>query len=202
MVRLIKTTVIGGIVFLVPIVIAIAVVGKGLEFTGKIAAPLASVLPMGVFGEVAIVHHLLALLILIVICFLAGLAAKTALAGRFVESLETSFLSKVPAYALMKTKTQTMLTPEDTEGMTPVLARFDDSWQVALEIERVEGDKVVLFLPGSPDPWSGSVCVLDAERVTPMGDATVGLAASISKRLGKGSGELLRASLRASAQTS
>jgi uncharacterized membrane protein len=69
--------------------------------------------------------------------------------------------------------------------MSPVAARFDDSWQVAFEIERIEDGKVVLFLPGAPDPWAGSVCVVTKDRVSPL-DLTVTSAVNLMKRLGKG----------------
>ena len=189
----IRTTLIGGIVFLVPIVVFIAVIGKAFELTGKLATPLASALPVDSVGDLAIVH-LLAFAILVLICFLAGLAARTVIAKKLVDSLETNLLSKLPAYALLKTKTQSMLSPEDVQDMSPVVARFDDSWQIALEIERIERDKVVIFLPGAPDPWSGSVCVMTADRIKPL-DLSLPLAAKLAKRLGKGSNEVLRGRL-------
>lgn len=49
--------------------------------------------------------------------------------------------------------------------MRPFLARFDHSWQLALEMERIEGGKVVIFLPSAPDPWSGSVYFMTGERL-------------------------------------
>jgi uncharacterized membrane protein len=189
MLRFLKTTVLGGIVFLVPIIIFIAVIGKALELTNTLAAPLAERLPVDSVGDLAVVH-LIALAILVLICFVAGLAAKTAFAGQFVQSLEANILDKIPAYALLKAKAGSVLSPEDTEGMRPVLARFDDAWQLAFEIERIEGGKVVVFLPGAPDPWSGSVSVLAEDRITPI-DITVKSATAVMKRLGKGSAEVL-----------
>ncbi len=192
--QFVKTTVIGGIVFLIPIVIFIAVIGKALEIAGAIATPLAAVLPVDSIGDLAVVH-VLAVLIVVLICFLAGLTARTVIARKLVGTLEAKVLSKLPAYALLKTKTQSMLSPEDVEGMTPVVARFDDSWQIAFEIERIQDDKVAIFLPGAPDPWSGSVCVMTEDRITPL-DLTIPLVAKIAKRLGKGANEALRDRLR------
>lgn len=188
--RFVKTTLIGGILFLVPIVIFIAVIGKALEITGKMAAPLAAVLPIDSIGDLAVVH-LLALAILVLICFLAGLTARTVIAKKLVEALELNVLSKLPAYALLKTKTQSMLSPEDIEEMTAVVARFDDSWQIAFEIERIEGGKVAIFLPGAPDPWSGSVCVVTADRIASL-DLSIPYVAKMAKRLGRGANEALR----------
>jgi uncharacterized membrane protein len=188
--RFIKTTVIGGILFLVPIVIFIAVIGKALEVSNQLAAPLAAVLPVDSIGDLAIVH-VLAILILVALCFVAGLIARTAGAKHLVDRLEEVFLSKIPAYALMKTKTQSMLNPDDIRDMAAVVVRFDDSWQVAFEIERVEGNAVAVFLPGAPDPWSGSICVVTADRVTPL-DTSIPIVAKVAKRLGRGVSETLR----------
>jgi uncharacterized membrane protein len=186
----IKTTVLGGLLFLFPIVFIIAIIGKALEITNKLSAPLAGLLPTDSIGGLAVVT-LLALVILVLICFLAGLAARTELAGRLAQSLETNVLGKIPAYTLLKSKAESVLRPEDIGGMCPVLARFDDSWQLAFEIERIAGGKVVVFLPGAPDPWSGSVCVITEDRITQL-NLTVNSAADIMKRLGKGSTGVLR----------
>jgi uncharacterized membrane protein len=190
----IRTTVLGGLIFLFPIVFVVAIIGKALEITNKLFAPLAGLLPMDSIGGLAVVN-LLGLGILVLICFLAGLAARTALAGKFVRSLEAKVLGKIPAYTLLKTQAESVLRPEDIGGMYPVLGRFDDSWQLAFEIERIEGGKVVIFLPGAPDPWSGAVCVMTEDRITPL-DLTVKSAAEIMKRLGKGSTGALRDPLR------
>ena len=105
--QFVKTTIIGGVLFLVPIVIFIAVIGKALEVTNKLATPLAALLPVDSIGDLAIVH-LLALAILVLVCFLAGLAARTVVAKRLVDRLESSVLTKLPAYALLKTKSQSL----------------------------------------------------------------------------------------------
>jgi uncharacterized membrane protein len=134
---------------------------------------------------------LLAIVILILICFLAGIAAKTPYARKLVKYLEANFLEKIPAYALVKAKAETMFSREDSaESMKPVMVRFDDAWQIAFEIDRIEDDKVVLFLPGSPDPWSGAVSIVASERVTPL-DITSRSVTDLMKQLGKGANEAL-----------
>ena len=197
MLRLIRTTIIGGILFLVPIAILVAAIGKGLEITGALAKPLARVLPVDMIGGFA-VAQVLAIVLLLLICFLAGLLARATVARKLVDALEANVLAKLPAYALLKTKTQSMLSPDDIEGMSVVVVRFDDLWQIAFEIERIEGGKVTLFLPGSPDPWSGSVCIAEESRVTPL-DLPVAAVVSMARRLGRGANEALRDRLRPTA---
>ena len=68
MVKFLKTTVIGGIVFMVPIVIFIAIIGKAIELTNKLAAPLTALIPVDSIGNIT-VANLLALVIVFLICF-------------------------------------------------------------------------------------------------------------------------------------
>ena len=194
MLKFLKTTVVGGILFLVPIIIFIAVIGKALELTKKLATPLAVLIPLDSIGNIAMVN-LLALGIVLLICFLAGLAAKSTLARKSIGNLESRVLSKIPVYGLLKSKIDAIVQPEKAEGMKPVLARFDDSWQIAFEVERIQGKVVGIYLPGAPDPWSGSVCFVTEDRIQPL-ELTLLPVLRTLKGLGKGSNEQLRAYLK------
>lgn len=194
MLKFLKTTMVGGILFLVPIIIFIAIIGKALELTKKLAAPLSVLIPLDSIGNIAMVN-LLALGIVLLICFLAGLAAKSTLASKSIGALESRALSKIPVYGLLKSKIDAIVQPEKTEGMKPVLARFDDSWQIAFEVERIQGGGVAIYLPGAPDPWSGSVCFVTEDRIQPL-ELTLLPVLRTLKGLGKGSNEQLRAYLK------
>jgi uncharacterized membrane protein len=52
--------------------------------------------------------------------------------------------------------------------LKPVMARFDDLSQVAFEVERHEDDSVTVYLPGCPDPWSGSLVNMTKDRIEPL----------------------------------
>jgi uncharacterized membrane protein len=190
MLKFLKTTMVGGILFLVPIIIFIAVIGKALELTKKLAAPLSVLIPLDSIGNIAMVN-LLALGIVLLICFLAGLAAKSTLARKSIGNLESRVLSKIPVYGLLKSKIDAIVQPEKAEGMKPVLARFDDSWQIAFEVERIQEGGVAIYLPGAPDPWSGSVCFVTEDRIQPL-ELTLLPVLRILKGLGKGSNDQLR----------
>jgi uncharacterized membrane protein len=186
----IRTTVLGGLIFLLPIVFVVIIIGKALEITNKLFAPLAGLLPIDSIGGLAVVK-VIGFVILVLLCSFAGLAARTALAGKYMQTLETKVLGKIPAYTLLKSKAESVLRPEDIGGIRTILLRLDDMWQLAFEIERIESGKIVVFLPGAPDPWSGSVCIVTEDRITPL-DLTVKSATDIMKRLGRGSTGALR----------
>jgi uncharacterized membrane protein len=190
MMQFLKTTVIGGIVFLVPVVIFVFIIGKALVFTRKITAPFAGILPFGPVGD-AVVVNLLGLALIVLVCFLGGLVAKSAAVARLVDSLENNFLSKIPIYALIKSTVSGTVQSEEAEGMKSVLVRLDDSWQLGFEIERLSDGKVTVFLPGAPDPWSGSVCFVSEDRITKL-DANLLSITKVLKGFGKGSGNELK----------
>ena len=194
MLNFLKTTMVGGILFLVPIIIFIAIIGKALELSKKLAAPLSVLIPLDSIGNIAMVN-LLALGIVLLICFFAGLAAKSTLARKSIGNLESRVLSKIPVYGLLKRKIDAIVQPEKAEGMEPVLARFDDSWQIAFKVERIQGGVVALYLPGAPDPWSGSVCFVTEDRIQPL-ELTLLPVLKTLKGLGKGSNEQLCAYLK------
>ncbi len=188
--RFLKTTVVGGIVFLVPVVIIVAIFGKALQIMKKVAEPFSALVPIDAVRDIIIVD-VIAVALIVLICLLAGFAARTATAAKLVHILESRILSHIPAYAFVKGMTASVAGAEDGQGMTPVLARLDDYSQVAFEIERLEGGHVVVYLPGAPNPWSGTVCVMTEDRIQPI-DATMMSAVRNIRHLGKGSGELLR----------
>jgi len=194
--RFLKTTLIGGIVFLVPLIIIVAIIGKALEIIKKVAEPLSALIPSVSVGDIAIVN-LIAFALIVLVCFLPGLAARTVTAGKLVDFLESRILSHIPAYAFIKGMTASVAGAEDGRGMTAVLARLDDYSQIAFEIERVEGGNVIVSLPGAPNPWSGSVCIMTEDCIQPI-DATMMSAVQNIRHLGRGSGEFLRHNLRTS----
>ena len=195
MYNFLKTTVLGGVLFLVPVVVLIAILEKALGVAKKVVVPVNDALFQGT------VHHaymgdLLALVLLLVLCFLAGLAAKTSFARKYVDALEKQVLAKVPTYDSMKSKflatLQSQSQSPEGPAMRPVLARFEDSWQIAFEVERIPGGIITVYVPGAPDPWSGSVCFMTEDRIQAI-DPAMSPVMKTLKDLGKGSNEQLSA---------
>ena len=47
----------------------------------------------------------------------------------------------------------------------PILVTFDEYFQVAFETDRSVQGTVAIYLPGAPNPWSGNVVFVAANRV-------------------------------------
>ena len=99
--QFLKTTIVGGIVFLVPLVAIIYVIGKALQLSRTFAEPIAAFLPVDRVGGIALAN-LVAIIAIVLLCFLAGLAARTSFASAFVRESESRFLWKIPGYGFVK----------------------------------------------------------------------------------------------------
>ena len=185
-----KATVVGGAIYMVPIVVILAVLGKVHSVASKLIAPLTAQLEAQEIGGIHLAR-LLAIVAVVLVCFAAGLFARTDIARRFVGWLEHAILSNLPGYSVVSALgTDVGSAGEGQSGMKVVLARIEDAWQLALLVERVDETHAAVFVPGAPDPKSGSVYLLTDDRFKPV-DVPVRHAMKCIKGLGVGSRALL-----------
>jgi len=184
-----KTTIVGGILFLVPLIVLLAILGRAHAIISKFVTPLADRIPIeSVLGFET--PKLLAIATIVLFCFLAGLFAKTDRARKAVDWVEATILSKVPGYSFIKSMSESMIGIEKEHGQEIVLARIEDAWQIAFLIERLEHGHVAVFVPGAPSPWSGAVYFMTEDRIKPL-EVPIKDALNCVKRLGMGSQTLL-----------
>jgi uncharacterized membrane protein len=187
----IKTTTIGGLVFLVPIIIITVILGKAFELMLKVAQPIDELIPIGSIGGIAFAN-LLALLAILVLCFVAGLIARSPPAKKFYRTIDNGLLA-IPGYAFIKAYTDSMkLGQAEAKSMQPVMVQLDDYSQIGFEIERLDNDQVVIYLPGAPDPWAGTVAYFHTNRVKKL-ELSVSAAINSVRRLGRGSQAIQKA---------
>ena len=147
--HVLRTTILGGALFLAPFVILLILLGKALEITRGAIRPIAERLPFeSLIGLEA--PKILAGLLLVVVCFVAGLFARTSRAKRLVGWLETALLSNLPGYSFMKNVGEEYAAGAPTSGHESVLVRLDDSYQLGFLVDRLASGHVVVFLPGAP----------------------------------------------------
>lgn len=185
------TTLVGGAVFLLPLIVVLAVLGKGMALMAGVAQPVAAMFPNRQVGGVALVS-LVALLMLLLLCYGAGLLARVALGRALSATFEDRLQTLYPRYTIIKGMTQAFGVDGVQSNLRAVLISLDDQQVFAVEVERLADGRVVVFLPGAPDPWSGSVSIVSQERVTGLPVEMGALHRSL-KSIGRGSGALLNA---------
>lgn len=163
--QFLKSTLLGGALFLVPLVALGYVVFTALGFMRKIADPIVAFLPWSGFGAV-IVADILALLGLVLVCFISGYLARVGMAGWAVNHLEQNFLMKLPGYAMFRGFADSFEGKRDSQRV--VLIQFDDQAQLGIEVNRLEASKsCVVYIPGTPEFNAGSLSVVDQSRIEP-----------------------------------
>lgn len=180
-----RTTLVGGILFLLPISALVIILAKPLEIAHKLVAPFAEKLP---FDSVVGLETpaILAILLIVLFCFLAGILAQTSLAKMAINKIESSVLSNIPGYELIKGMSMNVLGKDSAATFPVVMLNIDGIRQIALLIEPAEDGLVTVFVPDAPSPRSGGVFIVPAECTTPL-DVPLMSAVKCLKSFGTGS---------------
>ena len=193
----ITKAVLTGLLVIVTIYLAILVLLKGMKTVGKLVQPFAQLLPEWFPAEQA-----LSLLLVLIICFLIGVAVRTRLGRGIRERIEKGFFERIPGYALFRSLTQRMAgdTRQNETVWKPALAEIEDALVPAFIIEEFEDGRYTVFVPSIPTPFAGAVYILDRKRVHPL-DVPFTEALKVASRWGSGAKDLVAAMERDSASS-
>ncbi len=188
-----KTTIIGGVSFLLPVAVILFILSYALRLVKRVAEPISQSFHLDQFGSVGGVGAatVLSVVVLVLISFVGGVVARTAVGKRITQWSESSLLGRLPHYQLVKSMAEGLAHIESASGLKPALANIEDGWQIGYQLERLENDWVAVFLPQAPTPMSGNIMYLPTNRVRPLG-ITMVQAMSIVKAIGVGSAAALR----------
>ena len=117
-----------------------------------------------IVGRIA--ADVIAIVLLLLICLILGMFSKTAKMANFISYLEDRLLSRIPGYTFVKAYTKDFNEQgQNHKELEPVLIRFDDNSQLGFLIEESKNGLSTVYLPSSPNPYSGSVVYVEAERI-------------------------------------
>lgn len=191
MIKLLRTTIAGGILFLIPFVVLYAVVAKALSITRRLLEPIQHYLPIDSLAGFE-KPYILSVLLLLAVCAVLGTLAKTSLAKKTTSRMEGAFLNKIPGYLFLKNIAEEVVIGNSTGSFPAVLVHFDDNAQLGFLIEQnAEFDQSIVFVPGAPNPTSGNVFVVTSKRVTMLEESSI-RALQTLQRLGAGTSSLIK----------
>ena len=78
-------------------------------------------------------------------------------------------LSKIPAYEYLKQESASALGVAQIGELPVVFVPMEGGWQLGVQTEALSDGLVSIFVPGAPDPHSGSVFFFSADTVRPAG---------------------------------
>ena len=184
-----KTTAIGGLVFLLPLVLLVVVFGKAFKIIKTVSMPVANLISAEKFAGYA-VADLLALTMLLVVTLLAGIVARSPVFDRFYKKIDAVILQVFPGYSWIKGMTGSLSDSEAEQSLKSVAVIQDDTGQIGYEVERLADGWVAVFLPGAPNTRSGSVAYFTDDRIVPLDTNFAGIANCL-KTLGSGSSKII-----------
>ena len=181
------STLISGVLIVAPIYFSVLLLLRAMQAVGGLVSPIAKLVPEWFPAE-----QLLSLLLVLVICFLIGAAARTASGRAARERIEKSLFERIPGYALFRSLVNQLAGSEKEQVWKPALAEIEEALVPAFIIEEFDDGRFTVFVPSAPTPISGSVYILTPERVHPL-DVPFTAAIKSLSRWGSGSKELVAA---------
>jgi uncharacterized membrane protein len=184
-----QTTILGGAFFLMPIVVLAYLLNKAFGFARRGLKPVAKVIPDQLVSGTTM-ETILAVGLIVLLCFLAGLFARTLMAQKFASKLESAMLSKIPAYDYLKQAGSSMMGLGEMAEHPVVLAQLGDVWRLGVQTDIVQEGLAAVFILNSPNTFSGSVFFVARDRVQRL-DVSLARALRCLERCGVGGGSLL-----------
>lgn len=188
LVEFLKTTLIGGLLIVVPVYLTLLLLGKALKGMVALLGPIVALLPERV-------HHfsqILAIVLVVLVCFVLGLIARTGLGRRAIEAFERRVLERMPGFAMLRSVVRRVSGTSDDAQFQPVLVEIEEALTPAFIVEELDDDRFVVLVPSVPTPAAGSLYILPRQRVHWV-DAPVTEAIAVITRWGAGTSKLLKA---------
>jgi uncharacterized membrane protein len=152
-----------GMLFVLPIYLAILLLLKAMKSLGGLVRPMAHLLPTWFPAE-----PLLSFGLVLILCFLVGIALLTRMGQTVRASIENSVLQRIPGYTLFQSMTRQLAGESRERTWKPALAEIEDALVPAFIIEELDDGRFTVFIPSVPTPLAGAIYILTAERVHPL----------------------------------
>jgi uncharacterized membrane protein len=152
-----------GFLTVLPIYLAGLLLLKAIQSIAKLVHPVTLLVPDWLPAE-----RILSLLLVLVICFLIGVAILTRTGRVIRQRIETSFLERIPGYGVIRSLTQQIAGESRDKAWKPALAEIEDALVPAFIIEEFEDGRYTVFVPSIPTPFAGAIYILEPQRVHPL----------------------------------
>ena len=182
-----KTTLIGGLLIILPIYIAVLLLAKTIKALLALLEPVTAQVPAGVEFR-----QIVAILLLVAICFVVGLVVRTGPGLRAKNAFELAVLEKLPGYTFVRGLAKRLAGHSDERTLEPALVEIEDALVPALIVEELDDGSYTVLVPSAPTPMAGSIYILPPDRVHPV-DLPLTTAISVFSKWGTGAGEFVRA---------
>jgi uncharacterized membrane protein len=182
-----KTTLIGGVLVVVPLWLSVLLLAKALGGVFALISPVTAQLPPDLQ-----LSRVVAVLIVVAVCFVAGLLVRTGPGLRAKTALDHYLLDRIPGYTLLRGLAGRITGHGEGDTFAVALVEIEEALVPAFIVEEHPDGRFTVFVPSVPTPAAGSVYILDPARVH-LVDVPFTKAISVISKWGAGSRDLLEA---------
>jgi len=188
--ELTRTTLIGGLLVVLPIYVSILLLLKTLSGLAALLSPVTAQIPAGTQFR-----QLIAVLIVLVVCFVAGIVVRTTPGERAKGALDSYLFERIPGYSLLRGLAGRVAGREESAAFAVALVEIEEALVPAFIVEEHQDGQYTVFVPSVPTPAAGTVYILPRERVHVV-DVPFTQAVAVISKWGAGAEELHKALLR------
>lgn len=185
-----KTTALGGLFVLLPILLFYLLLAELLGVMVALATPIADLFPQGTFERIN-APVLVAVVLIIGASFLLGLTLRSMTLNRIGLWIEHTVLGRMPLYGAVKRLSRGLVgSKEDSAFRTAVLNSAEGEREIVYVIEDHGDGQLTVLVPWAPASFAGSVKIVGRNRIE-MLDASLGDVSRTLSHWGVGARELL-----------
>src|SRR5262245_40839934 len=113
---------VGGLVIVVPIYLSVLLLLKAMQVVAGLVKPIAKLLP-----RFPAEQQVLSLVLVLVVCCLIGVAARTRAGQAVRERIEKSFFQRIPGYVFFRSLTKQLAGSREERLWKPALAEIEEA---------------------------------------------------------------------------
>ena len=161
------TSIIGGVLVILPVVLIIWVFSILVNFVVKYISPVTHVVDK--FVGIEFISILIAIVVIVVICFLVGMFVTTKMGNWIHNNVEEKFLSKIPGYKMVKGALSQLFASDKKSRPFSKVVLFNlfsnDVLLTGIVTDDDHEKYVTIFCPTAPNPTSGFIYHVPRENV-------------------------------------
>ena len=113
-------------------------------------------------------ENLVAMGLLVLICFLVGLLMRTRPGRHLRDKLAEHVFERIPGFSLVRSMVRQLAGDVSEQSFQPALVEIEDALVPAFIIEQHADGQLTVFVSSSPTPMAGAIYILSPERVHPV----------------------------------
>ncbi len=161
------TTLIGGLVVILPIAIFVFFVNFLIGFVNNLLQPIAGIISR-IFADWSdIVAQIISFLVVIAFCFMVGIFIRTRIGNNIFSYIEKQWLLKLPLYGTIKETIKQFFGNEKTPFTKVVLVDIfnNGTRMTGFVTDELPNGKLTIFVPTGPNPTNGFIFHVDEDQV-------------------------------------